>query len=76
MVGYYNINLGCSLVIEDIIWEGLKEKILVHEKTYSYTEGNYTETKARKYKVYESERKGSYFNYKGHRVYLSECLRY
>lgn len=75
-LAFYSINYGSYLVIEDVTFENAEEKLLIHEVTRNFTEDKDIIGKTRKYKVYYTERKGSYFNYKGHRVYLNECIRY
>ena len=69
----YNFTANSGLMIKDIICS-IEDKIVVSFFYYSEVEDKTIEEKARKYKLYTTN-KGSYFNYKGVRMYLSDFIR-
>ena len=69
----YNITAGSGLMIKDLEY-GIEDKVIVNFFYYSEIEGKTIEGKERKYKLYTTN-KGSYFNYKGVRMYLNEFIR-
>ena len=64
----YNFTMDSGLEITDIEY-GIDDKVIVSYFWYSWVK-----EKARKYKIYSTS-KGSYFNYKGRRMYLSEFVK-
>lgn len=69
----YNFTAFSGLKIKDIEY-GIEDKIIANFFYYSEVENKVIEEKERKYKIY-STNKGSYFNYKGNRYYLSDFIR-
>lgn len=69
----YNFTASSGLMIKDIEY-GIDEKVIANFFYYSEVEGKVIEEKERKYKIYTTN-KGSYFNYKGVRMYLSDFIR-
>ena len=69
----YNFTSGSGLMIKDIEY-GIEDKIVVSFFYYSEIENKVIEEKARKYKLYTTN-KGSYFNYRGARMYLNDFIR-
>ena len=73
----YNFTAGSGLMIKDIeygIDPGIEDKIVVSFFYYSEVKEKIIEEKSRKYKLYTTN-KGSYFNYKGTRIYLNDFIR-
>ena len=73
----YNFTAGSGLMIKDIeygIDPGIEDKIVVNYFYYSGIQNRVIEGKERKYKLYTTN-KGSYFNYKGVRMYLNDFIR-
>ena len=69
----YNFTACSGLKVKDIEY-GIEDKVIANFFYYSEVEGKKIEEKSRKYKVYTTN-KGSYFNYKGIRMYLSDFIR-
>ena len=69
----YNFTSGSGLMIKDIEY-GIEDKIVVSFFYYSEVKEEKIEEKERKYKLYTTN-KGSYFNYKGVRMYLNDFIR-
>ena len=69
----YNFTASSGLMIKDIEY-GIDEKVIANFFYYSEVEGKVIEEKERKYKIYTTN-KGSYFNYKGVRMYLSNFIK-
>ena len=69
----YNFTVNSGLMIKDIEY-GIEDKIVVNFFYYSEIEDKTIEEKERKYKIYTTN-KGSYFNYKGVRMYLDDFIR-
>ena len=69
----YNFTVNSGLMVKDIEY-GIEDKIVVSFFYYSEVKEEKIEEKARKYKVYTTN-KGSYFNYKGVRMYLNDFIR-
>lgn len=69
----YNFTSGSGLMVKDIEY-GIEDKIVVSFFYYSELEEKIIEEKERKYKIYTTN-KGSYFNYKGVRMYLNDFIR-
>ena len=69
----YNFTASSGLMIKDIKY-GIDEKVIANFFYYSEVEGKVIEEKERKYKIYTTN-KGSYFNYKGVRMYLSDFIK-
>lgn len=69
----YNFTASSGLMIKDIDY-GIEDKAIVNFFYYSEVEDKVIEEKSRKYKVYTTN-KGSYFNYKGIRIYLNDFIR-
>ena len=73
----YNFTAGSGLMIKDLeygIDPGIEDKVIVSFFYYSSLQDRKIEGKARKYKLYTTN-KGSYFNYKGVRMYLNDFIR-
>ena len=73
----YNFTANSGLMVKDIeygIDPGIEDKIVVNYFYYSEIENKVIEEKERKYKLYTTN-KGSYFNYKGVRMYLNDFIR-
>ena len=73
----YNFTANSGLMVKDIeygIDPGIEDKAVVSFFHYSEIEDKVIEEKARKYKVYTTN-KGNYFNYKGSRMYLNDFIR-
>ena len=73
----YNFTANSGLMVKDIeygIDPGIEDKIVVSFFYYSSLEDRKVVEKARKYKIYTTN-KGNYFNYKGSRMYLNEFIR-
>ena len=69
----YNFTSGSGLMIKDIEY-GIEDKIVVSFFYYSEVKEEKIEEKERKYKLYTTN-KGSYFNYRGARMYLNDFIR-
>ena len=69
----YNISANSGLIVKDLEY-GIEDKVIVNYFYYSEIEDKVIEGKERKYKLYTTD-KGSYFNYKGIRMYLNEFIR-
>ena len=69
----YNFTANSGLMIKDVEYD-IDDKVIVNFFYYSEVEGKVIEEKERKYKIYTTN-KGSYFNYKGVRMYLSDFIR-
>lgn len=69
----YNFTASSGLMIKDIDY-GIEDKVIANFFYFSDLEDKVIEEKSRKYKVYTTN-KGSYFNYKGLRIYLSDFIR-
>ena len=69
----YNFTSGSGLMIKDIEY-GIEDKIVVSFFYYSEVKEEKIEEKERKYKLHTTN-KGSYFNYKGVRMYLNDFIR-
>ena len=69
----YNFTSGSGLMIKDIEY-GIEDKIVVSFFYYSEVKEETIEEKERKYKLYTTN-KGSYFNYRGARMYLNDFIR-
>lgn len=69
----YNFTASSGLMIKDIDY-GIEDKAIVNFFYYSEVEDKVIEEKSRKYKIYTTN-KGSYFNYKGIRIYLNDFIR-
>lgn len=69
----YNFTASSGLMIKDIDY-GIEDKAIANFFYYSEVEDKVIEEKSRKYKVYTTN-KGSYFNYKGIRIYLNDFIR-
>ena len=69
----YNFTAGSGLMVKDIEY-GIEDKIIANFFYYSEIENKVIEEKERKYKLYTTN-KGSYFNYKGVRMYLNDFIR-
>ena len=69
----YNFTAGSGLMIKDLEY-GIDDKIVANFFYYSEIENKVIEEKERKYKIYTTN-KGSYFNYKGVRMYLNDFIR-
>ena len=73
----YNFTANSGLMVKDIeygIDPGIEDKIVVSFFYYSEVKEEKIEEKERKYKLYTTN-KGSYFNYKGVRMYLNDFIR-
>ena len=73
----YNFTANSGLMVKDIeygIDPGIEDKIVVNFFYYSSLEDRKVVEKERKYKLYTTN-KGSYFNYKGVRMYLNDFIR-
>ena len=73
----YNFTAGSGLMVKDIeygIDPGIEDKVIANFFYYSEVENKVIEEKAKKYKLYTTN-KGSYFNYKGIRIYLNDFIR-
>ena len=73
----YNFTAGTGLMIKDFEYgvdPGVEDKVIVSFFYYSSLEDRKIIGKARKYKVYTTN-KGDYFNYKGSRIYLNDFIR-
>lgn len=69
----YNFTSNSGLMIKDLEY-GIEDKIVVSFFYYSEVKEEKIEEKERKYKLYTTN-KGSYFNYKGVRIYLNDFIR-
>ena len=69
----YNFTASSGLMIKDII-SSIEDKVAISFFYYSEVENKVIEEKERKYKLYTTN-KGSYFNYKGSRIYLNDFIR-
>ena len=69
----YNFTAGSGLMIKDLEY-GIEDKVIANYFYYSEVENKVIEEKERKYKLYTTN-KGSYFNYKGVRMYLNDFIR-
>lgn len=69
----YNFTASSGLMIRNIEY-GIEDKVIANFFYCSEVEGKKIEEKSRKYKVYTTN-KGSYFNYKGIRIYLNDFIR-
>ena len=69
----YNFIAGSGLMIKDIEY-GIEDKVIINFFYYSSLQDRKIVGKARKYKLYTTN-KGSYFNYKGVRIYLNDFIR-
>ena len=73
----YNFTANSGLMVKDFeygIDPGIEDKVIVNFFYYSSLEDKKVVEKARKYKLYTTN-KGSYFNYKGTRIYLNDFIR-
>ena len=73
----YNFTAGSGLMVKDIeygIDPGIEDKVIVSFFYYSSLQDRKIVGKARKYKVYTTN-KGNYFNFKGIRIYLHDFIR-
>ena len=75
----YNFTAGSGLMIKDLeygygIDPDTEDKVIANFFYYSEVENKVIEEKERKYKLYTTN-KGSYFNYKGTRMYLNDFIR-
>ena len=73
----YNFTANSGLMVKDIeygIDPGIEDKIVVNFFYYSSLEDRKVVEKERKYKLYTTN-KGSYFNYRGARMYLNDFIR-
>ena len=68
----YNFTAGSGLMIKDIEY-GIEDKVIINFFYYSSLQDRKIVGKARKYKLYTTN-KGSYFNYKGVRIYLNDFI--
>ena len=69
----YNFTANSGLMVKDIEY-GIEDKIVVSFFYYSEVKEEKIEEKERKYKLYTTN-KGSYFNYRGARMYLNDFIR-
>ena len=69
----YNFTVNSGLMVKDVEY-GIDDKIVASYFYYSEIENKVIEEKERKYKLYTTN-KGSYFNYKGVRMYLNDFIR-
>ena len=69
----YNFTSNSGLMIKDII-SSIEDKVAISFFYYSEIENKVIEEKERKYKLYTTN-KGSYFNYKGVRIYLNDFIK-
>lgn len=69
----YNFTANSGLMIKDVEYD-IDDKVIVNFFYYSEVEVKVIEEKERKYKIYTTN-KGSYFNYKGVRMYLNDFIR-
>lgn len=69
----YNFTASSGLMIKDIDY-GIEDKVVANFFYFSDLEDKVIEEKSRKYKIYTTN-KGSYFNYKGIRIYLNDFIR-
>ena len=69
----YNFTVNSGLMIKDVEY-GIDNKVIANYFYYSEIEDKVIEEKERKYKLYTTN-KGSYFNYKGVRMYLNDFIR-
>ena len=69
----YSFSFSSGLMIKGIEY-GIEDKVVANFFYYSEIEDKIIEEKERKYKLYTTN-KGSYFNYKGVRYYLSDFIR-
>ena len=69
----YNFTSNSGLILKDIFCS-IEDKVLISFFYYSELEEKIIEEKERKYKLYTTN-KGSYFNYKGVRIYLNDFIR-
>ena len=69
----YNFTANSGLMVKDLEY-GIEDKIIANFFYYSEVENKVIEEKERKYKLYTTN-KGSYFNYKGVRMYLNDFIR-
>ena len=69
----YNFTAESGLILKDIFCS-IQDKVVISFFYYSELEGKIIEEKSRKYKLYTTN-KGSYFNYKGVRMYLNDFIR-
>ena len=69
----YNFTSNSGLMLKDIICS-IEDKVAISFFYYSEVENKVIEEKVRKYKLYTTN-KGSYFNYKGVRMYLNDFIK-
>ena len=69
----YNFTAESGLMIKGVEY-GIEDKVIASFFYYSSLEDRKVVEKARKYKIYTTN-KGSYFNYKGSRMYLNNFIR-
>ena len=69
----YNFTATSGLIVKDIEY-GIEDKVNITFFYYSELQEKVIEEKSRKYKLYTTN-KGSYFNYKGTRIYLNDFIR-
>ena len=69
----YNFTSNSGLILKGILCS-IEDKVAISFFYYSEVENKIVEEKERKYKLYTTN-KGSYFNYKGVRMYLNDFIR-
>ena len=69
----YNFTSNSGLMLKGII-SSIEDKVAISFFYYSEIENKVIEEKERKYKLYTTN-KGSYFNYKGVRIYLNDFIK-
>lgn len=67
MIGIYTLTNVASLIIYDINPNKIKAKLSILDSTKQYL--------AKWYKLYFDNNGDVYFNFKGNRIYLYQCLK-